>query len=169
VSAVVAVLAQPLPKIAYLSILPELVVLGGAVAIMGASSLIRRPLSATTTTSMTVATALASLSVSLVQWFDVVHHGPHVAIASAVVEDGFSSLVAVLVSCAVFLAALVGDGWIRREAARGPELHILAPVGFRGDDHGRRQRPHRGVPGPRDHVDLAVRAGGDECPARRVG
>ena len=75
---------------------------------------------------------LAALSLSLVQWFDVADHGAHVTIDSAVVEDGFSALVAVLVSCAVLLSALVADGWMRREMATGPEfqaLMLLSAVG----------------------------------------
>jgi len=121
-----------LPKIAYLSILPELVLLGGAVAILAAASLQRRPLGPATVTAMTVGTALAALSLALVQWFDVVNHGPHVAIDSAVVEDGFSALVAVLVSCAAVMAALVGDGWMRRERTVGPEFQVLMLVSASG-------------------------------------
>jgi len=113
------------PKIAYLSILPELVLLGGAVGILVVSSLARRPMNPTVVTGATALTALGALSVSLVQWYDVVHHHGHVAVASAVVEDGFSALVAVLVSGAVFLAALVGDGWMRRERVVGPEFGVL--------------------------------------------
>jgi NADH-quinone oxidoreductase subunit N len=113
------------PKIAYLSILPVLVMLGGAVAVLGASSLQRRRMDPTVATVMSVMTTLAALSLSLVQWFDVANHGAHVSIDSAVVEDGFSSLVAVLVSCAALLSALVGDGWMRREKATGPEFQAL--------------------------------------------
>ncbi|MGA2521055.1 MAG: hypothetical protein ABSG81_09590, partial [Acidimicrobiales bacterium] len=53
-----------LPKIAYLSILPELVLLGGAVGILATSSLVRRPLRPTVVTAMTVAVSLAALSQS---------------------------------------------------------------------------------------------------------
>ncbi|HZU78903.1 MAG TPA: NADH-quinone oxidoreductase subunit N, partial [Acidimicrobiales bacterium] len=121
-----------LPKIAYLSILPVLVLLGGAVAIIGASALTRRNLSPSTVTGLTVLTALGSLSVSLTQWVDVRNHEAHVAIDGAVVQDGFSALVAVLVSCAAFLAALVGDTWLRREDVRGPEFQVLMLVSASG-------------------------------------
>ena len=113
------------PKIDYLSILPVLVMLGGAVVVLAASSLQRRSMDPTVPTAMTVMTTLAALSLSLVQWFDVVNHGAHVSIDSAVVEDGFSALVAVLVSCAAFLSAFVAHGWMRREKAVGPEFHVL--------------------------------------------
>ena len=114
-----------LPKIAYYSILPEIVLLGGAVVMLGVSSLLRRPMDHATATTMTVMTALASLSLALVQWFQVQNDGPHTAIDGAVIQDGFSAFIAVLVSCAVLVAALVGDGWMAREGAVGPELHVL--------------------------------------------
>jgi NADH-quinone oxidoreductase subunit N len=113
------------PKIDYFSILPVLVMLGGAVATLAVSSLQRRRMEPTVATVMAVMTTLAALSLSLVQWFDVVNHGAHVSIDSAVVEDGFSSLIAVLVSCAALLSALVADGWMRREKSTGPEFQAL--------------------------------------------
>ena len=106
-------------------VVAALVLLGGAVGIMVVSSLARRPMHPSVVTGATTLTGLAALSVSLVQWYDVVHHHGHVAVASAVVEDGFSALVSVLVSCAVVLAALVGDTWMRRERVVGPEFGVL--------------------------------------------
>ncbi len=124
-TAPLSLLALSPPKIDYLSILPVLVMLGGAVAILAVSSVLRRRADATWVTVMAVMTALAALSLSLVQWFDVSNHGAHVSIDSAVVEDGFSALVAVLVSSAAFLSALVADGWMRRERSTGPEFQAL--------------------------------------------
>lgn len=121
-----------LPRIDYYSILPELVLLGGAVLILGASSLGRRPLDHGAATTLTVMTGLASLSLSLVQWFQVDSGGPHPAIDGAVIQDGFSAFVAVLVSCAVVIAALVGDGWMRREQVVGPEFQVLTLVSASG-------------------------------------
>ena len=114
-----------LPKIAYYSILPELILLGGAVLILAASSIIRRPMAHNTATTMTLMTGLAALSLALVQWAQVQSNGPHVAIDGAVIQDGFSAFIAVLVTSAVVVAALVGDGWMRRERTVGPELHVL--------------------------------------------
>src|SRR5580692_8253704 len=115
----------PLPKISYYSILPVLILLGGAVVMLGLSSLVRRPMDHATATTMTVLIGLAALSLSLVQWFQVQNTGAHVTIAGAVVQDGFSAFVSVLVSCAVIVAALVGDGWMERERVTGPEFHVL--------------------------------------------
>jgi NADH-quinone oxidoreductase subunit N len=114
-----------LPKIAYFSILPEIVLLGGAVLMLAASSVVRRPMDHATATTMTVLTGVASLSLAIVQWVQVQSNGPHVAIDGAVIQDGFSAFIAILVSCAVILAALVGDGWMVREKVVGPEFHVL--------------------------------------------
>jgi NADH-quinone oxidoreductase subunit N len=114
-----------LPKIAYFSILPEIVLLGGAVLMLAASSVVRRPMDHATATTMTVLTGVASLSLAIIQWVQVQSNGPHVAIDGAVIQDGFSAFIAILVSCAVILAALVGDGWMVREKVVGPEFHVL--------------------------------------------
>jgi NADH-quinone oxidoreductase subunit N len=121
-----------LPRIDYYSILPELVLLGGALVALVVSSLVRRALRPSATTGLAVSAGLASLALSLVQWYQVSGHGPHVAIAGAVVEDGFSALVSVLVSCAVVLSAMVMDGWTRREEVMGPELQVLMLVSASG-------------------------------------
>jgi NADH-quinone oxidoreductase subunit N len=114
-----------LPKIAYFSILPEIVLLGGAVLMLAASSVVRRPMDHATATTMTVLTGVTALSLAIVQWVQVQSNGPHVAIDGAVIQDGFSAFIAILVSCAVIVAALVGDGWMVREKVVGPEFHVL--------------------------------------------
>ncbi len=121
-----------LPHIDYLSILPIMIMLGGAVAIIGWSSLLRRPLDVTWVTSLTVLTATAALTMSLFQWYSVLHSGAHTHIDGAVVMDGFSVLVSVLVTCATFVSAVVGDSWLRREDVRGPEYHVLMLVSASG-------------------------------------
>lgn len=122
-----------LPKIAYLSIMPVLILLGGAGAMLAVSAVWPRRLPASTTTSLTVGVALAALVASLVQWGDIRHSGPHVAIAGAVVQDGFSALISVLVTSAVFLTALVADSWQRRHPSGwGPELQVLMLVSAAG-------------------------------------
>jgi NADH-quinone oxidoreductase subunit N len=121
-----------LPRINYYAILPELIVLGGALLALLVSSMVVKPLRATVTTALTLVTGLAALAFSLVQWYQVTHSGPRVTIGGAVVMDGFSAFVSVLVSCAVVLSALVIDGWVRREKVVGPELQVLMLVSASG-------------------------------------
>ncbi len=120
------------PHIRYLAIIPEIVMLGGAVLLLVAASLVRRPLRISVATGATLAISAASVGVSLWQWFDVMGHGPFTAVDHAVVVDGFSVLVNVLVSCAMFITTLVADGYARREGLDGAELHVLAMVSATG-------------------------------------
>ena len=121
-----------LPQIFWLSILPVLVLLGGALLILLASSVTRRPLDTVWITGITFLTGVVALTISLIQYYDVERHGAHVAIAGAVVQDGFSAFVSVLVSSAVCIAALVGDGWLERQEVVGPEFHCLLLVSASG-------------------------------------
>jgi NADH-quinone oxidoreductase subunit N len=125
-------LAIVTPHIRYEAILPEIVMLGGAVVLLAAGSLVERQMRARAATVGTLAVSAAALGVSLWQWADATGNGPYTAIDHAVVVDGFSALVNVLVSCAMFLTALVADGYLRRERVDGTELHVLAMVSASG-------------------------------------
>jgi len=57
-----------LPHIRYLAILPEIVMLGGAVLLLGIASLVRRPLRVTVSTVGTIVIAGTSLGLALWQW-----------------------------------------------------------------------------------------------------
>jgi NADH-quinone oxidoreductase subunit N len=121
-----------LPHIRYLAILPELIMLGGAIALLGVSALVRRTLAPRVVTGTTVVVSLTAFGFAWWQWVDVADHGPYTAVAHAVVVDGFSSLVVILVSAAMALSALVADAWVRREGSAGPEMHVLAMVSASG-------------------------------------
>ncbi len=122
----------PTPQIRYLTILPVIVMMGGAILVMGMSSLLRRPMRLAVATGASCAVALGSLGVSLWQWADVTSRGPQTSIDHAVVMDGFSALFAVLFSCAMFLSSLVLYGYLKREGEHGPEVHVLALVSVSG-------------------------------------
>ena len=121
-----------LPHIRYLAILPEIIMLGGAVLILAVASLVRRPLRVRVATVGSVAVSGTALGFALWQWADVLDHGPFTAIDHGVVVDGFSVLVAILVPCAMLLTALVADGYLRREGIEGPEFQVLALVSASG-------------------------------------
>ena len=121
-----------LPKIAYLSIMPVLILIGGAAGILAVSALWRRQLPAVAGTTLASLVAGGAIVASLVQWADVRNHGPHLAIDGAVVQDGFSALISILVTVAVLLALLVADTWMRREQVGGPELQVLMLVSAAG-------------------------------------
>jgi len=120
------------PSIRYLGILPVLVMLGGAVALLAVGSLVRRPLRRRVATVSTVVISLTAFGLAWWQWADVASHGPYTTIDHAVVVDGFSVFVTVLVTAAMALTALVADGYLDREGIDGAELHVLALVSGSG-------------------------------------
>ncbi|HEX4244085.1 MAG TPA: NADH-quinone oxidoreductase subunit N [Acidimicrobiales bacterium] len=120
------------PHINYLSILPILIMLGGAIVLMGASSLLRKVFGVGMGTWSTVAISVASLVAAIIQWHDVTTHGAKVTIAGAVAYDGFSVFIQIVVSITILLTALIGDGYLRREGVDGCEFHVLAMLSASG-------------------------------------
>ncbi len=120
------------PAIRYLAIMPVIVMLGGAVLMLAGQSLVRRPLRLRFATVSTVVISLSAFGLAWWQWADVRSHGPYTTIAHAVVSDGFSVLVTVLVTAAMALTALVAEGYLAREGISGGELHVLALVSASG-------------------------------------
>ncbi len=120
------------PPIRWLAILPPIIMIGGAVLLLGLASLVRRPLRVTVSTVATVVISGSALGIAIWQWTDVQDHGPHTYVANAVVMDGFSVLVTMLVAIAMMLSALVSDGYLRREGVEGAEYHVLAMVSASG-------------------------------------
>jgi NADH-quinone oxidoreductase subunit N len=121
-----------LPNIDYLAILPELVLLGGALVIMLATSLVRGGINRTMATSLTVLFAAGSLATSLVQWSRVSAQGATTTIAHAISLDGFSAFFGITVSCALLLSTLIGADYLEREGITTPEYHILALIAASG-------------------------------------
>ena len=120
------------PPIRYLTIMPPIIMIGGAVVLLAVASLVRRPLRVKVATVATVIISGSSLGISLWQWSDVSEHGPHTYIANAVVMDGFSAFVMILLSIAMLLTAFVADGYLEREGIQGAEFHVLAMVSVSG-------------------------------------
>ncbi len=120
------------PSVDYLSILPMLIMMGGAVLLMVASSLLRKILGVGAGTMVATVTSIAALVAALVQWDQVMTHGPKVTIAGAIAFDGFDVFIQITVSIAMLLTALIGDGYLRREGVEGPEYHVLAMMSASG-------------------------------------
>jgi NADH-quinone oxidoreductase subunit N len=120
------------PSIRYLSILPVIVMLGGAVGLLAVASLVKRPLRLRVATISTLVISLSAFGLAWWQWADVRSRGPYTSIAHSVVVDGFSVLITVLVTAAMALSALVAEGYLAREGIDGAELHVLAMVSASG-------------------------------------
>ena len=121
-----------IPSIRYLTILPPIIMIGGAVILLGLASLVSRPLRVRVSTIGSVIISGGAFGVAIWQWCDVRAHGPHTYIAHAIVMDGFSVLITMLVAMAMLLTALVADGYLKREGIAGAEFHVLALVSASG-------------------------------------
>ncbi|HEY3843694.1 MAG TPA: NADH-quinone oxidoreductase subunit N [Acidimicrobiales bacterium] len=122
----------PVPYIRYLTILPPIIMIGGGVVLLAIASLVRRPMRVRVSTVGSVVISAAALSLSIWQWFDVQEHGAHTYVAHAVVMDGFSVLINMLIASSMLLTALVADGYLKREGIEGAEFHVLALVSASG-------------------------------------
>ena len=104
---------------------PLLVLVGGALLILTVTALgLRRP-PRSTWSLLTAATGLGTLVAAIVQWNRVDDDGAFGIVADALVVDGFSVFLTALIAVAVVLAALLADGYLRREDLEGPELYVL--------------------------------------------
>ena len=114
------------PKVAWEALAPVLILIGGAVLILGASALTRRKLSSTVGAVTTIAAAFGSMAAAVPLWRDVTGSGhPYTAVKGAIAVDGFSVFFTFLVCAAVVLAALLAEGYLRREGLDVAELYAL--------------------------------------------
>ena len=126
------------PSIDWLALLPMLILLVGGLLTLTFSSFLktRAPKSLFTWTTVAIAVA-AAISVvpmwarvqgwSSVLWWnlDQANTGPFSTAGGAVGIDGFSLFITVVLCAGVVLAALLADGFLRRESMGGPEFYVL--------------------------------------------
>ena len=114
-----------MPAVDWGGLSPLVVLVGGALLILTVTALgLRRPPRATWSL-LTVATGLGALVAAIVQWNRVDDDGAFGIVADALVVDGFSVFLTALIAASVVLAALLADGYLRRERLDGPELYVL--------------------------------------------
>ncbi|MFM8266522.1 MAG: NADH-quinone oxidoreductase subunit N [Ilumatobacteraceae bacterium] len=119
------------PGIDWISLSPLLVLLGGAMALLVVSALTRpwpRHLAAVATA--VVAVAVGALTVML--WHQVDREGPVGLVGNALDLDKVTLWLTMTVAVALFLAALITDGYLEREGFDGVEpyaLYMLAAIG----------------------------------------
>ena len=126
------------PSIDWLALLPMLILLVGALLTLTFSSFLKRrePKGLFTVTTVVIAVA-AALSVmpmwarvqgwNSLLWWNIDHPqtGPFSTAGGAVGIDGFSLFVTMVLCVGVVLAALLADGFLRRESMTGPEFYVL--------------------------------------------
>src|SRR5207253_4316610 len=114
-----------LPHVDWVTIAPEGIFFVGGLILLITGVFLRRRAPRGLWSGFTVAVALLSLWPTLHLWHQVRHGGARTAIADAIVVDGFSVFIFVVVISTVVMAALLADGYLRREALEGPEYYVL--------------------------------------------
>ncbi len=116
-----------LPSIEWSELLPALILIGGALALEVVATFVRSGRASATYAAFTVLTAGAALVATAFQWERVSGDdgAPTLALADAIVVDGFSVFFAVTICSAVLVGALMAEGYLRREGLVGAEFYVL--------------------------------------------
>jgi NADH-quinone oxidoreductase subunit N len=122
------------PHINYSALMPEMIMVGGALLILVASSMVRRRPRKGVYAIASALTGLAAGIAGVWQWnhYNLGHHGGQRAIVDAIAMDGFSVFVIVAVSSAVVVGSMIFDSYLLREGLAGPEFYVLALLSATG-------------------------------------
>ena len=110
----------------YRYIMPELILVGGALVILALYALLPKRSRPLLWVSSTVLTGFASLAWSFWLWHEVDDKHSALIVGNALAFDGYTVFFMVLVSSAIILSAFAADSYLRRERLVGPEFYVLA-------------------------------------------
>ena len=113
------------PEIVWSAIAPNLVLMLGGILLLTVVSLVRGRLPSWFHAAWTVVTALVAGAFLFPLWDRVMDEGPQSVMAGAVGLDGFSLFVTGVICLSVIMAALLLEGYVRREGLEGPEWYVL--------------------------------------------
>lgn len=114
-----------LPHVSWAALTPFLVLVVGALVLLGVASLVRHPVLGRLLGPLTAAIAAAAGITAIPLWHKVADHGPYNAVANAIGVDGFSVFLTFVICSSVVLAALFTDDYLRRENLAGAETYVL--------------------------------------------
>jgi NADH-quinone oxidoreductase subunit N len=131
-----ALLSQPVDQspvpvdsveVTWAAVAPTLVLVGGALLLLAADSLSSRRPPKGVYALFTTVTAGVSIGAAVPLWQRVqdVERGPFSTLRESIGVDGFSVFATITIGAAVILAALLFDGWLRREGMDGAEPYVL--------------------------------------------
>jgi NADH-quinone oxidoreductase subunit N len=122
------------PGIDWVALAPILLMIGGAIALLVVDALsLRKPI-AGSYAIYTVVVAGASIVSAVPLWQEVrdPDRGPFSVLRNALGLDGFSVFFFIILAAAVILAALLADGYLRREGLAGCEVYVLLMLSASG-------------------------------------
>ncbi|HSK34955.1 MAG TPA: NADH-quinone oxidoreductase subunit N, partial [Propionicimonas sp.] len=116
-----------LPHVEWSLIAPELILIGGALALLVAGTFRRDRTMAAASCIFTVAVALAAMVSAWGLWQEVGgdEGGARLAVADAVVVDGFGIFFTVVICVAIALGALLAHGYLRQEGLESSAFLVL--------------------------------------------
>lgn len=119
--------AIPAVDVAWSGLTPLLILTVGAIVLMVAGALTRKPWLPGGFALYTTVVAGASIATSIPLWQRIQdeEQGPFSTLAGAFGVDGFSLFCTIVIAASVILGALLLDGYLRREGLQGPEPYIL--------------------------------------------
>jgi NADH-quinone oxidoreductase subunit N len=140
---VIAVLGQAVstaklatPHVDYLTILPVLILIGGAVVLLVGGSLLQSRAAMRCYGPFAALVGLAAGISAIPEWHRVFRHHagarPFSAIAGAVGVDGFALFATFTICAAVVLSSLFLDGYVEREGLDGVEPFVLVLLSASG-------------------------------------
>ena len=113
------------PEIVWSAIAPALILILGGILLLTVVSIVRNRLPGWFHAAWTVVAATLAGLACIPLWQRVQDQGASSEIAGAVGLDGFSLFVTVVMCISVVLAALLLEGYLRREDLEGPEWYVL--------------------------------------------
>lgn len=113
------------PTIVWSSVAPALILMLGGILLLTLVSLLRGRLPSWFFTVWTVSAAVAAMCALVPLWQRVQDDGPRSEMAGVIGLDGFSLFVTGVICISVVLAALLLEGYLRREELVSPEWFVL--------------------------------------------
>src|SRR5205085_1309574 len=109
------------PPVAWSTLEPLAILLGGAVVLLVLAALLPKRTRIGWHAIATIVVASGAIAAVVPLWNRVHRDGPMSVVAGAVGIDGFSLFLTVVICASVIIAALITDGYLRREGLEGPE------------------------------------------------
>jgi NADH-quinone oxidoreductase subunit N len=116
-----------LPTVEWSQLAPEVILIGGALALLVAGTFFRERGFGAGYAVFTLAVVTASLLASWALWTEVAGDGgrPRLTLANSVVVDGFGIFMTVTICASVFLSVLMSDSYLARERLDRPDYYVL--------------------------------------------
>ncbi len=120
------------PDIAYSAVIPQLILIGGALVLLLLSSLFRDNADSRAYASYTALVGFAAMVSAVFVWKDATDVGPTSAFQGSIARDHFSLFFVITISVALILSAVLAERWLRKHDESGPEFYVLSMLSAAG-------------------------------------